>query len=89
MLSNPLIPALSRRRPLIEHSVLVSADSIYVQDTYKERVQLIGPTLAGRMLTVIVGSVPHRPACYYVVSARRASRKERQYYRKQKGGLPE
>jgi uncharacterized DUF497 family protein len=46
-----------------------------IRATYKERFQLIGPTLAGRLLTVIVGENPEKPGVYYVFSARPASRK--------------
>lgn len=62
------------------------ADPI-VRATYKGRFQLIGPTLAGRMLTVIVGPVPDQPDVYYVFSARPASRQERHYYEQQKGSI--
>lgn len=48
-----------------------------VKPTYKDRFQVIGPTLAGRVLSVIVGEVPGSLGEYYVFSARPASRKER------------
>ncbi|MDQ3655170.1 MAG: BrnT family toxin [Chloroflexota bacterium] len=48
--------------------------------TYKQRFQLLGPTLAGRMLSVIVGANPERHAIFYVFSARPASRSERRIY---------
>ena len=56
-----------------------------VRETYKQRLQLIGPTLAGRMLTVIAGAVPNQPGVYYTFSARPASRKERKLYEQQEG----
>ena len=57
-----------------------------VNETYKQRLQLVGPTLAGRMLSIVVGAVPDRPGVYYVFSARPASRKERAMYEQMKGG---
>ncbi len=51
-----------------------------VRQTYKARYQLLGPTLSGRMLSVIVGAVPDGSNVWYVFSARPASRKERRLY---------
>ena len=48
-----------------------------VKPTYKERFVILGSTLTGRVLSVVVGEVPGTPAAYYVLSARPASRKER------------
>lgn len=49
--------------------------------TYKQRFQALGPTLVGRMLSVIVGANPSQPSIFYVFSARPASRSERRLYR--------
>ena len=57
-----------------------------IRRTYKQRLQYIGPTSDGRMLSVVVGAVPERSFVYYVFSARPASRKERGLYAKAKGG---
>lgn len=57
-----------------------------VSETYKQRLQLVGPTVAGRMLAIVVGAVPGRPGTYYVFNARPASRKERRMYEQTKGG---
>jgi uncharacterized DUF497 family protein len=56
--------------------------------TYKNRILVLGPTRAGRMLAVVIGPVPNEPGAYYTFSARPASRQERRYYREQheKGG---
>ena len=51
-------------------------DAIY-QTSYQDRIMMIGPTLSGRMLTVIIGASPSVPGRWYVFSARPASRKER------------
>ena len=56
-----------------------------VQKTYKQRFQFVGPTVEGRMLSVIVGAVPDHIGGYYVFSARPASRKERREYKAAKG----
>ncbi len=43
------------------------------------RLRVIGPTHVGRMLTIILAPEPE-PGVYYPVTARPASRKERQRY---------
>ena len=53
--------------------------------SYKERIVLIGPTQAGRMLAVVLQSQAER-GMYYPVTARPASRRERRYYQEQKRG---
>ncbi len=58
------------------------------RQSYKQRLAVTGPTIAGRLLTVIVGAVPNQPGTFYVFSARPASRRERGEYHEQKGGLP-
>ena len=68
-----------------EAEEVVAGDPIY-RESYKNRLAVTGPTVAGRMLTVIVGAVPHEPTVFYVFSARPASRQERGEYRQQKGG---
>ena len=52
--------------------------------SYQRRLVVIGPTEAGRMLAVVLDHVGH--GVYYPVTARPASRKERQYYQEQQGG---
>ncbi|MCL4544783.1 MAG: hypothetical protein M1118_09355 [Chloroflexi bacterium] len=44
-----------------------------------------GPTLLGRMLTVILDPEPE-PDVYYPVTARPASRQERRHYQETRGG---
>jgi hypothetical protein len=55
-----------------------------VQQTYAGPLLLIGPTLAGRMLAVVLA--PESRGVYYPVTARPASRKERTLYKRAKGG---
>ena len=57
-----------------------------VRETYKNRLQLIGPTRTGSVLAVIVGPVPGTSGRYYTFSARPASRSERRFYQEQRGG---
>jgi uncharacterized DUF497 family protein len=52
--------------------------------SYKDRLILIGPTLAERILAVILE--PMGDDVYFVVTARTADRGERRIYREQKEG---
>ena len=80
------------RDHISKHAVLpaeaqeVVSGNAMVRRTYKQRLQLIGPTLAGRMLSVIIGADPDQLGAYDVFSARPASRKERALYRETRGG---
>lgn len=65
-----------------EAEEVVARDPI-IRETYKRRFQVLGPTLSGRMLSVVIGAVPDQPNVYYVFSARVASRVERAYYDEQ------
>ncbi len=56
------------------------------RQTYKNRLLVLGPTRAGRMLAVVIGPVPDDPGAYYTFSARPASRAERRHYQQVKGG---
>jgi uncharacterized DUF497 family protein len=95
MSSRPAIDRLLwdewNRDHIAKHAVLpeeaeeVIAGLPRVNETYKQRLQLVGPSLAGRMLSIVVGAVPDRPGVYYVFSARPASRKERGMYEQTKG----
>ncbi len=79
------------RRHLTKHAVAqeeaeeVLAGDPFYRSSYKDRLVATGQTLAGRVLTVVVGPVPDRPHVYYVFSARPASRRERAAYQQQKG----
>lgn len=54
-------------------------------ETYGRRLRVIGRTNEGKILTAIL-SPQDEEGVYYPVTARTASRKERQLYRVQKGG---
>jgi uncharacterized DUF497 family protein len=81
------------RNHITKHAVAPSevyevvAGTPMVRETYKLRLQIIGPTLAGRMLSIVVGSVPGQLDSYYVFSARPASRQERRSYLEFQGEL--
>ena len=77
---------IAKHAVMPEEAEEVIAGLPVVSETYKQRLQLVGPTLAGRMLSIVVGAVPGRPGIYYVFCARPASRKERAMYEQSKGG---
>jgi uncharacterized DUF497 family protein len=64
----------------------IAAEGTIARATRKERFLVLGPTLAGRLLAVVIGPVPQERGAFYTFSARPASRQERRYYRQQKGG---
>lgn len=53
--------------------------------THHDRLRVVGPTQAGRMLTVILDPEPE-PDVYYPVTARPASRQECRRYQEVQGG---
>jgi uncharacterized DUF497 family protein len=53
-------------------------------ETYSDRLRVVGPTDASRMLTVILA--PEGKGVYYPVTGRPASRKERRLYEDSKEG---
>ena len=55
-------------------------------ETYKGRIRVVGPTLAGRMLTVILA--PKGAGTYSTVTAHNASAGERKRYHELKGNWP-
>lgn len=77
---------IARRTVLPEVAEEVIAGTPVVRETYKQRLQFVGPTSAGRILSIVVGPVPDQPDTYYVFSARPASRKERRAYEHATGG---
>lgn len=57
----------------------------YTDEGKKGRIRLVGPTRAGRMLAMILDP-EEEEGVYYPVTARPASRRERELHRGQKGG---
>ena len=55
--------------------------------TYQGRLRVIGQTVSGRTLTVILA--PVQTEIYYPVTARPASRRERRTYRESEKGVTE
>lgn len=82
------------REHLVKHAVTVEeAEEVVAGEpifraSYKQRLAVTGPSAAGRLLTVVIGEVPHQPGSFYVFSARPSSREERREYHEQKGGAP-
>lgn len=74
------------REHIAKHEVVpaeaeeVIALAPFFRETYKQRLQALGPTFLGRMLSVVLGAVPNQPHVFYVFSARPASRSERRIY---------
>lgn len=64
---------------------VIAGTSVY-RETYKNRLQVIGPTRAGNILAIVIGPVPEQPSIYYTFSARPASRKERRYREERQEG---
>lgn len=71
---------VAKHQVLPEEAEEVAAATPTVRTSYKQRYQLIGATLSGRILSVIVGPVPEHQDVYYVFSARPASRAERRFH---------
>lgn len=68
------------RHGVVPHEVEEScACSHIVRQSYNDRLVVVGPILAGRMLAVVLAE--ERQDAYYVVTARPADRKERRRYR--------
>lgn len=60
----------------------------WVSETYGGRLRVVGPTSRGRFVTVILG--PQGSGVYFTITARPASRRERQQYAESKeGGINE
>lgn len=77
---------IAKHAVLPEEAEEAVAGGPVVRETYKGRLQFVGPTLAGRLLSIVIGGVPNQPGIWYVFSARPASRKERAAYQLAKGG---
>lgn len=63
-------------------------DPMEYKQSYKDRLVVLGAASDGRILAVVIGTVPKAPpGTYYVFTARPADRKERRHYAEQKGAL--
>lgn len=67
----------------------VCAGEFVALQSCEQRLLLIGPTLAGRILAVVLepGLQPGDVGIWYPVTARPASRRERSFFQTQKGGV--
>ncbi|MCB9438398.1 MAG: hypothetical protein H6673_15590 [Anaerolineales bacterium] len=63
----------------------VCASEHIMLETYGYRVMIVGLTTAQRFVSVVLAPKEH--GVYYPVTARPSSRRERQYYSEQKGGV--
>ena len=77
---------IGKHRVLATEVEEVASGSPVFFDSYKNRLLMIGPTAAGRMLTVVIGEVPHQPGDYYVFSARSCTRRELRSFDQMRGG---
>jgi uncharacterized DUF497 family protein len=77
---------IARHSVLPEEVEQVCHGDVWTTETYSGRLRVIGPTSRGRVLTVILA--PEGRGVYFPVTARPASRKERQAYADQKGASP-
>jgi uncharacterized DUF497 family protein len=70
---------------LVEEVCFGDPENLHVEDTYEGRRLVTGPTRDGQLLALVVSAThegkPYGPGTYYVVSARVASKKERNSYR--------
>jgi hypothetical protein len=64
---------IAKHAVLPEEAEEVIAGFSRVSETYKQRLQFVGPTVAGRMLSIVVGAVPDRPG---VKSAERMNKRK-------------
>lgn len=79
---NNTTPILRRRVRTNEVEEVIAGDYL-PEPGHMGRIVLIGPTLLGRMLAVVLQH--EGGGTYYPVTARPASRKERRRYREQRG----
>lgn len=76
---------IARHAVLPEDVEQVCHGDFIVRPTYGERLLVIGPTPAGRVLAAVLDP-EGAEGSYYVVTARPADRKERALYRREQGG---
>ena len=63
-------------------------EPVEYKQSYKDRLVIVGPRADGRILTVVIGSVPDQPTgVFYVFTARPAHRVERRFYLDVKGSV--
>lgn len=74
---------IARHEVIPEEVEEVCQGAHVTSETYSARIRVVGPSTTGRMLTVILA--PRDQDTYYPVTARPASRKERQRYHQLQG----
>jgi uncharacterized protein len=78
------VPHIARHDVTPQEVIELCHGDPVVQEGKKGRSLVFGPTLAGRLLTVVLHD--EGEGVYYPVTARPASRRERAIYAKEKGG---
>jgi uncharacterized DUF497 family protein len=78
------VPHITRHQVVPEEVEEVCHGQPITSETYNGRLRVVGPTLNGRMLTVILAPQEEQ-GVYYVVTARPADRRERRNYDQQRG----
>ncbi|MGI8477728.1 MAG: BrnT family toxin [Thermomicrobiales bacterium] len=63
-----------------EVSEVISGRPVVRRSLHKQRLIIIGPTFAGRMLKIVIGPDPVLGGVYYPFTAHPVSRKERRKY---------
>ena len=77
---------IAKHRVTRDEIAEVIAGETVTQETYKQRFLVLGETLSGRLLAVVIGPDPIRAGAYYTFSARPASRQERRLFQQLRGG---
>lgn len=81
------IAHIARHKVVPEEVEEVCHGTPIVLQTYADRLLVIGPAAAGRMLSVVLDSEGRTNGVYYVVTARPASRRERRIFGQHQGGV--
>ncbi len=63
-----------------EVTEVIAGNSVVRRSPLKNRLIVIGPTFAGRMLKIVIGPDPRAPGIFYTFTAHPASRQERRKY---------
>ena len=78
------VPHIARHQVVPEEVEEVCHGKPTTGETYNGGLRVVGPTLGGRILTVILAPQEEQ-GVYYVVTARPADRRERRNYEQQRG----
>lgn len=66
---------------LEEVEFICFGNHVFIRESYKNRSVIAGPSPSGRIITIIIGTVPNaEPGTWYPFSARPADNKEQKVY---------